>query len=159
MKRWGFVIWPAILGYAISLLLNILNFSGWGALIYRPFVSAAIWAIAALAAEYVLKRYVPQIHEAIFTNPNAPTGAKEGDEDGEESSGAEFKGNNLDVTVGEKDEGHLFSEASEAPTLGPGFEPPSSPSVKASVSKKSGGEDFPQEPQVIAKAVRTVMNQ
>lgn len=159
MKRWGFVIWPAILGFAISVLLNLLNFSGWWPLLYRPFVSGMIWAVVALAAEYVLKRYVPQIHEAIFVNPNASTGVKEGEDDGDDSEGPEFKGNNLDVTVGENEGSHLFSEASDEPALGPGFDPPASSSVKASVTKKNSGDEFNQEPQVIAKAVRTVMNQ
>ncbi|MBN8218886.1 MAG: hypothetical protein J0L75_19765 [Spirochaetes bacterium] len=167
----------AAAGFLVSLVLVLAGDGGLGALLYKPLLSALVWGGLAFGVRQALRLLVPDLEKAIW--PESPASSDSAPEAGEDSPSGATRGLNLNLSTGDDaDEGApsartglgLGSEKAAAPA-GRGIfgstpviseawvKPAETPAASLPPRKPDAAAQFDQDEKVLAKAVRSVMNQ
>jgi hypothetical protein len=140
------IVGMALGGYVLTLILSLVNFQSVAAVFLKPILMSLFWAVIGIGIKFLLKSYIPELHEEIF---RAATRVEIKEE--------KTKGNNLNVSVGRPgDEGDIRFEMQDeegAPMrrAESGAVPP--PPKKGA----SGTIEFTQDSKDMVKAVRTMI--
>lgn len=153
------------IGFVISLLSGAVGGVGFLTILWKSFLTAAIWGLGAWGLHLLLKALLPDVAKALEGETDAASA------EGEDESPNTGKHLNLSTHEGAEDgpgleEPPVRSMPMRDPLEGvsvPLSAPPSSKPAPVAAPKAPRPGDpnasFPQEEKVLAKAVRSVMNQ
>lgn len=166
----------AAIGFLLSLILVITGDGGLSAILYKPLLSALIWGGLAFGVRQLLGMLVPDLEKAIWPSEKEADSAGGAEDAAAAGSG---KGLNLNLSTGDDADASgagfpaSLDQGSSAPATprGPGLfgntpvisetwvKPAEAPKSALPPRKPDASSQFDQDEKVLAKAVRSVMNQ
>ncbi len=157
IKKYRAYFFIFLVVWLISFLSQVLHFKDLNQLIIRPLIAGIMGSSLVAVLLFIVKALLPDMYAAFFppvsTSPHSvPT-----------SSSAPEKGQKLYVTLSDDEQDEDFESSFRSPSGGGRIADPSADQMMSSSytpkpPSQAAQAVFEQEPQALAKAVRSVMN-